>query len=79
MADYADVFEPVLNIWCDMCLFCLCIMPIPAGSRQMNLIIVTSEFLVVGSMPVERYGRSWFNYLQAQRIQVLHTVGCGRA
>ena len=27
-----------------------------------SVIIITSAFLVVGSMPVEKYGRSWFDH-----------------
>ena len=43
-----------------------------------SVIIITSEILVVESTPVERYGGSWLDYLQAWRLQVLHIVGCGK-
>ena len=52
-------FEPELFIWCDM-FVCLCVhvMPIPAGSRQMNLIlsyIRTNDALGTALLyPVER-------------------------
>ena len=35
-------FEPKLSIWCDM-FVCVHVMPIPAGSRQMNLIFLAQQ------------------------------------
>ena len=46
-------------LWCaDAGETLLCVYNLYAHVR----IIITSAFLAVGSMPIEKYGRSWFDY-----------------